>query len=145
MGGYESATVRVEPSGKVKVFVGVSSHGQGHETTFAQIAADELGIPLEDITVHHGDTYADPFGTGTFESRSAVIGGGAVIRATRDMRDRVLRIAAHMLEAMEKGGTEVYRLTDAEHELLDEALEEANRGVFVSDEDMDKFWNRHRV
>jgi carbon-monoxide dehydrogenase large subunit len=99
MGGYESATVRVEPSGKVKVFVGVSPHGQGHETTFAQIAADELGIPLEDITVHHGDTYADPFGTGTFASRSAVIGGGAVIRATRDMRDTVLRIAAHMLEA----------------------------------------------
>jgi len=91
--------VRVEPSGKVKVFVGVSPHGQGHETTFAQIAADELGIPLEDITVHHGDTYADPFGTGTFASRSAVIGGGAVIKATRDVRDRVLRIAAHMLEA----------------------------------------------
>jgi carbon-monoxide dehydrogenase large subunit len=97
--GWESATVRVDPAGKVTVHVGVSSHGQSHETTLAQVAADELGVDLADVTVLHGDTAAQPYGMGTFASRSAVAGGGATIVACRALREKVLGIAAHLLEA----------------------------------------------
>jgi carbon-monoxide dehydrogenase large subunit len=91
--GWESATVRVDPAGKVTVHVGVSSHGQSHETTLAQVAADELGVDLADVTILHGDTAAQPYGMGTFASRSAVAGGGATIVACRALREKVVAIA----------------------------------------------------
>src|SRR5213075_997376 len=77
-GLYESATVRVHPTGKVTVFTGSHSHGQGHETTFAQVAADELGLPMEDIEIVHGDTGQVAFGMGTYGSRSGPVGAAAI-------------------------------------------------------------------
>lgn len=97
--GWDSALVRVEPSGHVRVMVGISPHGQGNATTMAQLVADELGIDIDDIAVQHGDTDRDPYGAGTQASRSAVIGGGAVIKASRAVRAKMMRIAAYMLEA----------------------------------------------
>ncbi len=96
--GYDSATVRVDPSGKVVVAVGVSSHGQSHHTTLAQVAAQELGVPLDDVIVVHGDTAMTPYGMGTFTSRSAVCGGGAIVMAAAKLRPKILKIAAHLLE-----------------------------------------------
>src|SRR5437879_5960229 len=81
--GHEGATVRMDPSGAVTVLAGVTSQGQGLETTMAQIAAAELGLPLDAVRVILGDTDATPFGLGAFASRQAVIGGGAVTRAAR--------------------------------------------------------------
>jgi carbon-monoxide dehydrogenase large subunit len=97
--GYDVATVRIDPSGKVTAAVGVSSHGQGLETSLAQLVADELGVPFRDVTVVQSDTAVVPYGMGTFASRSAVIGGGATIKAARKVREKVLQIAAHRLEA----------------------------------------------
>src|SRR5262245_37165086 len=97
--GHEGATVRMDPSGAVTVLAGVTSQGQSTETTLAQIAAAELGVTFASVTVVLGDTDATPFGLGAFASRQAVIGGGAVALATRAVRDKVLRIAAHLLEA----------------------------------------------
>jgi len=96
--GYESATVRVDASGKVTVLVGTHSHGQSHETTFAQVAADELGVPLADVKVIEGDTTAVPYGWGTWGSRSAVTGGGATIIASRKVREKLLRVASRLSE-----------------------------------------------
>jgi len=96
--GHEGATVRMDPSGAVTVLAGVTSQGQGLETTVAQIVASELGVPLQSVTVILGDTDATPFGFGAFASRQAVIGGGAAIRAARAVRDQAVRIAAHLLE-----------------------------------------------
>ena len=96
--GFDSATVRVDPQGKAWVTAGIHSHGQGLETTLAQLAADELGVPIDDIKVVYGDTLVTPYGMGTFASRSAVIGGGAVIGAARTIRVKLERIAARMLE-----------------------------------------------
>jgi carbon-monoxide dehydrogenase large subunit len=98
LGGYEVATVRMDSAGKVTVLVGTHSHGQGHETTLAQVAADQLGVPLADVKVIEGDTTAIPFGWGTWGSRSAVTGGGAIILASQKVRDKILRIAARMSE-----------------------------------------------
>ena len=98
-GLYESAVVRVHPTGKVTVFTGSSPHGQGTETTFAQIVSSELGVPFDDVEIVHGDTAAIPFGLGTYGSRSTAVGGTAVILATRKIRDKAKLIAAHMLEA----------------------------------------------
>jgi carbon-monoxide dehydrogenase large subunit len=78
-GGWESATVRIEPTGKVTVLTGASPHGQGQETSFAQIAADELGVDLNDVTVIHGDTGIVQYGIGTFGSRATAVGGTAVL------------------------------------------------------------------
>jgi carbon-monoxide dehydrogenase large subunit len=100
-GLWESATVRVHPTGKVSVFTGSHSHGQGHETTFAQIASSELGVPLEDVEVVHGDTAAIPFGMGSYGSRSAAVGGSAVWTATQKIKEKGKKIAAHLLEAAE--------------------------------------------
>src|SRR6267378_905064 len=100
-GLYESATVRVHPTGKVTVFTGSHSHGQGHETTFAQIAADELGLPMEDIEIVHGDTGQVPFGMGTYGSRSAAVGGAAIHMGLQKIKDKGKKIAAHLLEASE--------------------------------------------
>ncbi len=97
--GHEGATVRIDPSGAVTVLAGVTSQGQGTETTIAQIVASEVGVPLASVTVVLGDTDATPFGLGAFASRQAVIGGGAAMRAARAAREKVTRIAAHLLEA----------------------------------------------
>jgi carbon-monoxide dehydrogenase large subunit len=97
--GWESSTVRFEPSGKVTVLTGVSPHGQGQETTFSQIVADELGVPFEDVVVVHGDTSTVQYGMGTYGSRGTAVGGGALMRATERVREKAKRIAAHLLEA----------------------------------------------
>ncbi|HVB33035.1 MAG TPA: xanthine dehydrogenase family protein molybdopterin-binding subunit [Patescibacteria group bacterium] len=96
-GGWESATVRIEPSARVRVLTGSSPHGQGEETTFAQIAADALGIGIEDVNVVHGDTSAVPYGIGTFGSRSTAVGGTAVYRCLEKLRDKLLKIAGHLM------------------------------------------------
>jgi len=96
--GFDSATVRMDPQGTVWIAAGIHSHGQGLETTLAQIAADELGVSIDDIQVVYGDTEVSPYGMGTFASRSAVIGGGAVIGAARTIREKLERIAATLLE-----------------------------------------------
>jgi carbon-monoxide dehydrogenase large subunit len=97
--GHEVVTVRLDPLGGVTVITGASSQGQGIETTFAQIAAEALGVPYDDVEVRLGDTAAGGFGFGAFSSRQGVIGGGAVRRASEAVREKVLRIAAHLLEA----------------------------------------------
>jgi carbon-monoxide dehydrogenase large subunit len=97
--GYESATVRMVPDGTVIISVGVQNHGQGHETTLAQIAAHELTINPSRITIRYGDTSSTPFGFGTFASRSIVFAGGAVAKSCRLLRDKVQRIGAHLLQA----------------------------------------------
>lgn len=99
IGLWESGIVRVHPSGNVSVFTGTHSHGQGHETTFAQVVADELGLPLEAVEVVHGDTDRIPFGLGTYGSRSAAVGGSALVKSAEKIREKVTRIAAHQLEA----------------------------------------------
>lgn len=98
-GGWESATVRIEPTGKVTVLTGASPHGQGQETSFAQIAADELGVNLNDITVIHGDTGVVQYGIGTFGSRATAVGGTAVYVAIQKLKEKAQKIAAHMLQA----------------------------------------------
>ena len=95
---YESATVQMDPSGCVTLSVGTFSHGQGHATTYAQMVADELGVEMEDVRLVQGDTRATPYGWGTWGSRSVVAGGGAVIGAARKVREKMLRVAAHLLE-----------------------------------------------
>jgi carbon-monoxide dehydrogenase large subunit len=101
IGPYEGATVRLDASGKVVVATGACSQGQGHETVFAQIAADALGVDLEDVTVIGGDTDAIPFGVGTFASRSTVLAGNAVAASAGVVRQRLVRAAARLLEAAE--------------------------------------------
>ena len=97
--GYDTASIRVEPDGHVRVAVGLHNHGQGHETTIAQIAASELGIDPNDIVVIWGDTATVPYGLGTWASRSTVTSGSATLLAARDIKDKVLRLASEMLEA----------------------------------------------
>jgi len=97
--GHDAGTVRVEPTGEVRAFVSAASQGQGHATTLAQIVADELGVVLEAVTVIEGDTERCPYGSGSFASRSVVVSGGALVLAARRVRDKIARIAAHMLEA----------------------------------------------
>jgi carbon-monoxide dehydrogenase large subunit len=96
--GYESANARMLPDGSVLLFVGVQNHGQGHETSLAQIAAHELGIDPEQISVRYGDTSVGPYGFGTFASRSIVFAGGAVGKATRALAEKIRRIGAHLLQ-----------------------------------------------
>jgi aerobic carbon-monoxide dehydrogenase large subunit len=100
-GLWESATVRLHPTGKATVFTGTSPHGQGEETTFAQIVSQELGIPMDDIEVVHGDTGAISMGWGTYGSRTTVVGGAAIAVASRRIIEKATKIAAHMLEAAE--------------------------------------------
>nr|MDP9466746.1 aerobic carbon-monoxide dehydrogenase large subunit [Actinomycetota bacterium] len=99
VGPYEGGHVQVETSGKVVVATGLTTQGQGHETVFAQIVADELGVPFEDVTVTTGDTRRMPYSVGTFASRAAVMSGNAVGLAARNVRLKALRIAADALEA----------------------------------------------
>ena len=98
-GPYESGQVRVEPSGTVTVFTGTSPHGQGLQTSFAQIVADEIGANFDDIIVRHGDTGSQPMGVGTFGSRSLAVGGSSIVRASEKVREKAIKIAAHVLEA----------------------------------------------
>jgi carbon-monoxide dehydrogenase large subunit len=98
-GFWESAVVRVHPSGSVTLFTGTSPHGQGHETGFAQIVADRLGITPDQVDVIHGDTGRGPFGMGTYGSRSLAVGGESAARATAKVVDKAKKIAAHLLEA----------------------------------------------
>jgi carbon-monoxide dehydrogenase large subunit len=100
-GMFEGATVRVNPSGSVVVLTGTHSHGQGHETTFAQLVSDRLGVPMESIEIVHGDTGRIQFGLGTVGSRSLALGGTAIVKAMDKVIRKGARIAAHVLEAAE--------------------------------------------
>ncbi len=102
LGLWESGAVRVHPTGKVAVLTGSHTHGQGHETTFAQIAADELGVSVDDVEIIHGDTGRIPFGMGSYGSRSTAVGGSAIVHSARKVRAKMLKIAAHQLEAAEE-------------------------------------------
>lgn len=97
--GYECATVRMDPGGGVTVYCGASAMGQGLETSLTQLAADELGVPLESVRVTLGDTELTPYGMGSYASRGAVLGGGVVVKAARRVREKLLVIAAHLLGA----------------------------------------------
>lgn len=97
--GFDATTIRVEPSGKVRAYSSVTSMGQGVETTLAQLIADELGVDIADVSVGCGDSTLAPYGSGSWGSRGAVVGGGATLRAARRIRDKILAIAAHDLEA----------------------------------------------
>jgi carbon-monoxide dehydrogenase large subunit len=101
-GLYESGKVRVHPTGMVTVYTGSHAHGQGHETTFAQLVADELQIPIEQVEIVHGDTGSVPFGMGTYGSRSASVGGTAIHMSLDKIKEKGKKIAAHLLEASPK-------------------------------------------
>jgi aerobic carbon-monoxide dehydrogenase large subunit len=98
-GLFEAGEVRVHPTGKVTVFTGSHSHGQGHETTFAQVVADRLGISMDDVVIEHGDTSKVLFGMGTYGSRSLAVGGTAIVKAVDKVIAKGKKIAAHLLEA----------------------------------------------
>ena len=102
IGLWECAQIRFNPTGNVSLFTGSHSHGQGHETTFAQIVSDRLGVPFENIDVVHGDTDMGPFGMGTYGSRSLAVGGSAIVKAADKIVAKGRKIAAHMLEASEE-------------------------------------------
>ena len=97
---YEVATIRVNPDATVAVLTGTHSHGQGHETTFAQVTSDHLGVPLQDIEIVHGDTGRIPFGIGTFGSRSTSVGASAIVKGIDKVVAKAARIAAHVLESV---------------------------------------------
>jgi aerobic carbon-monoxide dehydrogenase large subunit len=101
-GLYESGKVRVHPTGMVTVYTGSHAHGQGHETTFAQLVADDLHIPIEQVEIVHGDTGSVPFGMGTYGSRSASVGGTAIQMSLKKIKEKGKIIAAHLLEASPK-------------------------------------------
>jgi carbon-monoxide dehydrogenase large subunit len=98
-GLYEVANIRVEPTGSVTVFTGTHSHGQGHETTMAQLVVDQLGVPFDQVQVVHGDTARIPFGMGTYGSRSLAVGGSAMVKAMDKIILKGRKIAAHLMEA----------------------------------------------
>jgi len=96
-GGWEFGSVKIDPTGKVTALSGTSPHGQGEETSFAQIVADGFGIPYDDVTVFHGDTFQVPIGIGTFGSRTTAVGGTAIYNAVEKLKKKMARIAAHKL------------------------------------------------
>jgi carbon-monoxide dehydrogenase large subunit len=98
-GLWESAIVRVHPTGKAHVYIGASPHGQGEETTFAQLLANEIGLDVDDVKIVHGDTETTPMGWGTYGSRTTAVGGAALILAARKIKEKAKVIAAHLLEA----------------------------------------------
>jgi carbon-monoxide dehydrogenase large subunit len=100
-GLWESAIVRFHPTGKVNVYSGTSPHGQGEETTFAQIISDELGVEVDDVTIVHGDTSNTPMGWGTYGSRTTAVGAAAMVLAARKVKEKARLLAAHLLEADE--------------------------------------------
>jgi len=99
---FDSAELRVHPTGKAILRMGTKSQGQGHETTFAQIVAEELGIPAQDVTVEEGDTDTAPYGLGTYASRSTPVAGAATAMVSRQLREKARKLAAHLLEADEE-------------------------------------------
>jgi carbon-monoxide dehydrogenase large subunit len=101
VGLWESAEVRVNPTGSVEVLTGSHSHGQGHETTFAQLVSERLGIPIDTVSIVHGDTDKVQFGMGTYGSRSAAVGMSAVVKALDKIEAKAKKVAAHVLEAAE--------------------------------------------
>ncbi|MBI3953985.1 MAG: xanthine dehydrogenase family protein, partial [Chloroflexi bacterium] len=101
IGPWEMGSVRVDASGKVTVLTGTSPHGQGEETTFAQIVADELQVPLEEVVVLHGDTALVPTGIGTYGSRTTVVGGSAILKACQRLKEKTFKIASHLLKVPE--------------------------------------------
>ena len=101
VGLWESAEVRVNPTGSVEILTGCHQHGQGHETTFAQVVSERLGIPLDNISVVHGDTDIVQFGMGTYGSRSGAVGISAIVKALDKVEAKAKKVAAHMLEAAE--------------------------------------------
>jgi carbon-monoxide dehydrogenase large subunit len=94
---FDSAELRVHPTGKALLRMGVKSQGQGHETTFAQIVAEELGIPAQDVLVEEGDTDTAPYGLGTYASRSTPVAGAATAMVSRQLREKARKLAAHLL------------------------------------------------
>ena len=100
-GLWESAVVRFHPTGKVNAYVGVSPHGQGEETTFAQVVSDELGVPVDDVEIIHGDTASAPMGWGTYGSRTTAVGAAALVMGLRKIKEKARALAAHLLEAAE--------------------------------------------
>ncbi|MEW2502166.1 MULTISPECIES: molybdopterin cofactor-binding domain-containing protein [unclassified Amycolatopsis] len=126
-GGWEYAQLRVLPTGKIEVTTGASAHGQGHETAWSQIVADQLGVPFEDIEVLHGDTQSSHKGMDTYGSRSLVVGGIAVVKAAEKVVAKAMPIAAHMLECAEDdlefgGGKFTVKGTDQSTTIQDVAL-----------------------
>ena len=126
-GGWETASIRMLPSGAVEVVTGSSAHGQGHETAWSQIVADQLGVPFENISIIHGDTQSSPKGLDTYGSRSLAVGGIAVVKAAEKVVAKAKTIAAHMLEASEDdlefaGGTFSVKGTDQSKSIGDIAL-----------------------
>ena len=99
---FDSCEIRVHPTGKVTARIGVQTQGQGHETTFAQIISEELGFPVDDVLIEHGDTDTAPYGLGTYASRSTPVAGAATAMAARKILDKAKKIAAHLLEASEE-------------------------------------------
>ena len=95
MGLWESAEVRVNPTGSVEVLTGCHSHGQGHETTFAQLVSERLGIPIDNVSVVHGDTDKVQFGMGTYGSRSGAVGMSAIVKALDKVEAKAKKVAAH--------------------------------------------------
>ncbi|HEX9843467.1 MAG TPA: molybdopterin cofactor-binding domain-containing protein, partial [bacterium] len=102
VGFWESCTVRVEPTGLVTVLTGISPHGQGEETTFAQIASDQLGVPMENVRIVHSDTDAVPYGNGTYGSRGIAMGGQAMMMSIDKVKDKAKQFGAHMLDAQKE-------------------------------------------
>jgi carbon-monoxide dehydrogenase large subunit len=126
-GGWDAATVRCLPTGSVQVLIGTSPHGQGHVTTFSQIVADQLGVPIENVEVLHGDTTVIPLGMDTYGSRSLAVGGVALYHATEKVKAKARRIAAHQLEVAEddleyEGGRFTVKGTDKSMTVTDAAL-----------------------
>ena len=99
VGQWESAQIKFNPTGNVQIMTGAHSHGQSHETTFAQLISDKLGVPIDQIEVVHGDTATTPFGMGTYGSRSLAVGGSAIMKAADKIIAKGKKIAAHLMEA----------------------------------------------
>src|SRR5262249_17301671 len=99
VGFWDVSTVKMEPTGSVTVLTGISPHGQGEETTFAQIVSDELGVPMDQVRVLHSDTATTPYGNGTYGSRGMAVGGGALAMSVKKVKDKAKRYAGYMLDA----------------------------------------------
>lgn len=127
-GGWESATVRIEPTGTVTILTGASPHGQGQETSFAQIAADELGVDLNAVTVIHGDTGIVQYGIGTFGSRATAVGGTAVFIAIEKLKEKATNIAAHIMK------TDVSNVAFKEGRFTKQAAKAASAGAGAAPE-----------
>ena len=127
-GGWESATVKIEPSGKVTVLTGASPHGQGEETTFAQIVADELGVAMDDVLVIHGDTAVVQYGIGTFGSRGTAVGGTALYYALQDLKAKMKKFGAMLLES-EECDLRRRRLLDDAHRQIGDVRRDGGGGV----------------